>query len=83
MGEILLDQGNYPESFDKFETAIELERSAAPASGGKRIRNVMPLVNKAVLFLQWKKDAAEAEKCLREALRCNTLLLRELTFSGS
>jgi len=29
----------------------------------------MPLVNRAVLFLQWKKDAKEAERCLRDALK--------------
>ena len=73
-GEILLDQGNYQEALDKFETAIELERSAAASTpGGKKVRNIMPLVNRAVLYLQWKKDAKEAEKNLREALKCTSL----------
>jgi len=67
-GEILLDQGNFQEALQKFETAIELEKSAA--SNGAKVRNVMPLVNRAVLYLQWKKDAKEAEQCLREALKC-------------
>ena len=66
-GEILLDQGNFQEAEQKFETAVELEKSAA--SNGAKVRNVMPLVNRAVLSLQWKKDAKEAEKCLREALK--------------
>jgi len=69
-GEILLDQGNFQEAMDKFETAIELEKSTAAASPGKKVRNIMPLVNRAVLHLQWKKDAKEAEKSLREALKC-------------
>jgi mitochondrial import receptor subunit TOM70 len=68
-GEILLDQGNYQEAMDKFETAIELERSSSSGPGGKRVRNIMPLINRAVLCLQWKKDGKEAEKCLREALK--------------
>ena len=70
-GEILLDQGSFQEAFDKFETAIELERSSAASTpGGKKVRNIMPLVNRAVLYLQWKKDAKEAEKTLRDALEC-------------
>src|SRR5271170_6076214 len=67
-GEILLDQGNFQDALDKFETAIELER--ASAGTGKKVRNIMPLVNRAVLYLQWKKDAKEAERGLREALKC-------------
>ena len=75
-GEILLDQGNYQEALDKFETAVELERSAAVSvPGGKKVRNIMPLVNRAVLNLQWKKDAKMAEKNLRDALACNGLVL--------
>jgi mitochondrial import receptor subunit TOM70 len=70
-GEILLDQGNFQEALDKFETAIELERSTASSTpGGAKVRNVMPLVNRAVLYIQWKKDSKEAENCLREALKC-------------
>jgi import receptor subunit TOM70 len=73
-GEILLDQGNYKDAMDKFDTAIELERNTANASpGGKKVRNVMPLVNRAVLCLQWKKESKEAEKCLKEALECISL----------
>jgi import receptor subunit TOM70 len=73
-GEILLDQGMFQDAMDKFETAIELERaSSAQTPGGKKVRNIMPLVNRAVLFLQWKKDAKEAERCLRDALKCTFL----------
>lgn len=71
-GEILLDQGNFQEALQKFETAIELEKSAA--AGGAKVRNVMPLVNRAVLYWQWKKDAKEAERCLRDALKCITMI---------
>ena len=75
-GEILLDQGNFQDALDKFETAVELERStAASTPGGKKVRNIMPLINRAILYLQWKKDAKTAEKNLRDALICiNTLL---------
>lgn len=70
-GEILLDQGNFQDALDKFETAVELERSAAAATpGGKKVRNIMPLVNRAILYLQWKKDAKTAENNLRDALAC-------------
>lgn len=69
-GEILLDQGNYQDALDKFETAIELERSSAAGQPTRKVRNIMPLVNRAVLYLQWKKDAKEAERGLREALKC-------------
>ena len=73
-GEILLDQGNFQEALGKFEIAIELERSSAASTPwGKKIRNIMPLVNRAVLYLQWKKDSKEAEKNLREALKCISL----------
>jgi mitochondrial import receptor subunit TOM70 len=78
-GEILLDQGNFQEALDKFKTAIELERSTAGSTPrGRKVRNVMPLVNRAVLYLQWRKDAKEAEKCLKEALKCNLLEYDEL-----
>jgi mitochondrial import receptor subunit TOM70 len=71
-GEILLDQGNFQEALDKFDTAIDLERGNG---GGKKIRNIMPLVNRAVLYLQWKKDSKEAERNLRSALECTLLLV--------
>ena len=77
-GEILLDQGSYSEALEKFETAIELEKSAAAAHPEKKVRHVMPLVNRAILFLQVKKDQSAAEKSLKEALRCNILSLSEI-----
>ena len=86
-GEILLDQGMFQDAMEKFETAIELERvSSAQTPGGKKVRNIMPLVNRAVLFLQWKKDAKEAERCLRDALKCTfppVKWVMELMVSGS
>ena len=77
----------FQDAMDKFETAIELERaSSAQTPGGKKVRNIMPLVNRAVLFLQWKKDAKEAERCLRDALKCTFPPVKwemELMVSGS
>jgi import receptor subunit TOM70 len=74
-GEILLDMGNLADATDKFDTAIELERQAAALMpGGKKVRNVMPLVNRAVLYLQKDKDSKSAEACLREALNCKPFL---------
>lgn len=75
-GEILLDQGNYTEALEKFETAIELEKSAAAAHPERKVRHVMPLVNRSLLYLQIKKDQDAAEKGLKEALRCITLVKR-------
>jgi import receptor subunit TOM70 len=66
-GEILLDMGSLKEAEEKFDTAIELERASA---AGKKVRNVMPLVNRAVLHLQKDKNPKQAEMCLREALKC-------------
>jgi import receptor subunit TOM70 len=62
-GELLLDQQKYQEAIEKFETAIEMEKSTKPMG-----MNVLPLINKALALFQWKNDFAEAEKLCRKAL---------------
>ncbi|KAI0065168.1 mitochondrial outer membrane translocase receptor TOM70, partial [Artomyces pyxidatus] len=61
-GELLLDQQRYADAIEKFDRAIELERSKTPA-------NVLPLVNKGLALFQWKQDIDAAERCCHEALR--------------
>lgn len=62
-GELLLDQGKYPEAIEKFDTAIELEKETKPAC-----MNVLPLINKSLTLFQWKQDYEEAEKLCEKAL---------------
>jgi mitochondrial import receptor subunit TOM70 len=62
-GELLLDQGSYPEAIEKFDTAIEMEKKSKPTS-----MNVLPLINKALCLFQWKQDYAEAEQLCQKAL---------------
>lgn len=62
-GELLLDQQKYQEAIEKFETAVEMEKSTKPMG-----MNVLPLINKALALFQWKNDYAEAEKLCRAAL---------------
>lgn len=62
-GELLLDQGKFEEAIERFDTAIQLERSAADGH-----KNVMPLINKALAVFQWKKDMSQAEELCRRAL---------------
>lgn len=62
-GELLLDQGNYAEAVEKFETAFEMEKQQKPMS-----MNVLPLINKALALFQWKQDFKEAEKLCETAL---------------
>ncbi|KDR72820.1 hypothetical protein GALMADRAFT_252092 [Galerina marginata CBS 339.88] len=61
-GELLLDQGRYEEAVEKFDKAIELEKTKSPS-------NVLPLVNKGLALYQWKQDIGAAERCCHEALR--------------
>jgi len=61
-GELLLDQKHFEEAVDKFEKAIEQEKSKNPP-------NVLPLVNKGLALYQWKQDIGAAERCCNEALR--------------
>ncbi|KAF2119400.1 mitochondrial precursor proteins import receptor [Lophiotrema nucula] len=62
-GELLLDQQKYQEAIEKFDTAVEMEKSAKPMG-----MNVLPLINKALALFQWKQDFGEAEKLCQKAL---------------
>ncbi|OLL22047.1 Mitochondrial import receptor subunit tom70 [Neolecta irregularis DAH-3] len=62
-GEILMDEQKYDEAIDKFNTAIDLERSSAPIT-----MNVLPLINKAMAIYSSKKDHVEAEALCKKAL---------------
>lgn len=62
-GELLLDQQKYQEAVEKFETAVEMEKTSKPLG-----MNVLPLINKALALFQWKQDFAEAEKLCEKAL---------------
>jgi len=61
-GELLLDQKRFEDAVDKFEKAVEQEKSKNPP-------NVLPLVNKGLALYQWKQDIGAAERCCNEALR--------------
>lgn len=62
-GELLLDQQKYQEAIEKFDTAVEMEKSSKPLG-----MNVLPLINKALALFQWKNDFSEAEKLCEKAL---------------
>lgn len=62
-GELLLDQQKYQEAIEKFDTAIEMEKSLKPMG-----MNVLPLINKALALFQWKNDFSEAEDLCKKAL---------------
>ncbi|OAX77227.1 hypothetical protein ACJ72_08477, partial [Emergomyces africanus] len=62
-GELLLDQQKHAEAIEKFDKAVELEKSNKPWG-----INVLPLINKALALFQWKHDFAEAEKLCQKAL---------------
>jgi import receptor subunit TOM70 len=62
-GELLLDQQKYQEAIEKFDTAIEMEKSSKPLG-----MNVLPLINKALALFQWKNDFDDAEKLCEKAL---------------
>ncbi|PHH82164.1 hypothetical protein CDD82_6786 [Ophiocordyceps australis] len=62
-GELLLDQGNFVEAIEKFDTAMEMEKQIKPMS-----MNVLPLINKGLALFQWKQDYKEAEKLCQKAL---------------
>ncbi|KAK9472781.1 uncharacterized protein V1510DRAFT_416890 [Dipodascopsis tothii] len=61
-GELLLDQQKFDDALEKFNTAIDIE--LAKTSG----HNVLPLINKAQVLFQTKKDVEEAEKLTQRAL---------------
>ncbi|KAG9244083.1 import receptor [Calycina marina] len=62
-GELLLDQQKYQEAIEKFDMAVDMEKSNKPVG-----MNVLPLINKALALFQWKQDFAEAEKLCQKAL---------------
>ncbi|KAH7130160.1 hypothetical protein B0J11DRAFT_245324 [Dendryphion nanum] len=62
-GELLLDQQKYQEAIEKFDTAVEMEKSIKPMG-----MNVLPLINKALALFQWKNEYTEAEKLCEKAL---------------
>ncbi|PSN71972.1 mitochondrial precursor protein [Corynespora cassiicola Philippines] len=62
-GELLLDQQKYQEAIEKFDTAVEMEKTSKPLG-----MNVLPLINKALALFQWKNDFGEAEKLCQKAL---------------
>ncbi|KAF8870148.1 mitochondrial outer membrane translocase receptor TOM70 [Gymnopilus junonius] len=61
-GELLLDQGRFEDAVEKFDKAIEVEKTKTPP-------NVLPLVNRGLALYQWKQDIGAAERCCNEALR--------------
>jgi len=63
-GELLLDQQKYEEAIQRFETAIDMERTTKPAGA----INVLPLINKALALFQWKQDFKAAEDLCNKAL---------------
>jgi import receptor subunit TOM70 len=62
-GELLLDQQKYQEAIEKFDTAVEMEKTSKPLG-----MNVLPLINKALALFQWKNDFGDAEKLCEKAL---------------
>ncbi|KAF2704717.1 mitochondrial precursor protein [Pleomassaria siparia CBS 279.74] len=62
-GELLLDQQKYQEAIEKFDTAVEMEKTTKPLG-----MNVLPLINKALALFQWKNDFGDAEKLCQKAL---------------
>ncbi|PFH61816.1 hypothetical protein XA68_16150 [Ophiocordyceps unilateralis] len=62
-GELLLDQGNFSEAVEKFDTAMELEKQSKPMA-----INVLPLINKSLALFHWKQDFDEPQKLCQKAL---------------
>jgi import receptor subunit TOM70 len=63
-GELLLDQQKYQEAIERFEMAIDMERTTKPTGA----INVLPLINKALALFQWKQDFKQAEELCEKAL---------------
>ncbi|KAF8823150.1 hypothetical protein HHX47_DHR12000018 [Lentinula edodes] len=61
-GELLLDQQRYQDAIEKFDKAVEIEKSKNP-------QNVLPLVNKGLTLFQMDQNIGAAERCCNEALR--------------
>lgn len=62
-GELLLDQGKFAEAIEKFDVAIEMEKTVRPDC-----MNVLPLINKALTLFQWKQEFSESEELCKQAL---------------
>ena len=62
-GELLLDQSKFEEAIEKFDMAVEIEKSEKPMC-----MNVLPLINKALALFQWKQAFSESEELCRKAL---------------
>ncbi|KAF2185982.1 mitochondrial precursor protein [Zopfia rhizophila CBS 207.26] len=62
-GELLLDQQKFQEAIEKFDLAVEMEKTIKPMG-----MNVLPLINKALALFQWKNDFKEAEELCKKAL---------------
>jgi import receptor subunit TOM70 len=77
-GELLLDQGRFQDAIDKFDRAIELEKTKLVMSkcpymhlvltSFRTRQNVLPIVNKGLALYQSKQDIGAAESCCQEAL---------------
>lgn len=63
---MLLDQQRFEDAIEKFDAAIEIEKSKTPS-------NVLPLVNKALALFQWKHDMAGAEALCKQALEIDEI----------
>lgn len=75
-GELLLDQQKFEEAIEKFDRAVELEKSHKPWG-----INVLPLINKALALFQWKHDFQEAENLCQKALISTHLLFLFIFFA--
>ncbi|KAG0197409.1 TOM (translocase of outer membrane) complex component [Mortierella sp. GBA30] len=56
-GELLLDQQQFDQAFERFDKAIRLKPS-----------NPLPYINKALLVFQWKQDPSGAERLCLQSL---------------
>jgi len=80
-GELLLDQARFEDAVEKFEKAIELEKTMFVTYPSflfllthfcfvlRSPSNILPLVNKGLALYQWKQNIGAAERCCHEALR--------------
>ncbi|KAI1315649.1 TOM (translocase of outer membrane) complex component [Mortierella claussenii] len=59
-GELLLDQQQFDQAFERFDKAIKLTPS-----------NPLPYINKALLVFQWKQDPAGAERLCLQSLEAD------------
>ncbi|KAJ3108271.1 TOM (translocase of outer membrane) complex component [Phlyctochytrium planicorne] len=61
-GELLIDQQSFEEALKSFEKSIELNP-----------KSPLPYINKAILYLQWKKDTVKSEELFRKAIEVDPL----------